>query len=160
MNENYNNAYYDGELQQVERGKKGLAVASLILSIVSVVCCCFGLGIIAGPLAIIFGIIALVKKQGGKAMSVVGIVISSISVFFTSIILILYGSTMKQAANDYCKFIGEADHVISEYNSTGELPDYIEKYNDEEYRSFWNASGYEDFDEFFDAVIDELDKQK
>lgn len=156
MNEDFNssdNVYYAGE-ENKNNGKKGFAIASLILGIVSVVCCCMGLGFIAAPLSIIFGIIALVKNQSGKPMSIIGIVLSVISIIFMALIIAMYGSTAKQVYSDYSKFIMNADSVIEEYEETGELPDYLEKYTDDEYDYIWESSGYDDFYDFFDDIIE------
>ncbi|MCC8135283.1 MAG: DUF4190 domain-containing protein [Ruminococcus sp.] len=149
-----NNVYYQEEEPDKKSGKKGFAIASLVLGIVSVVCCCCGLGFIAAPLALIFGIISLAKHRGGTAMSIVGIVLAAISLIFTLAYTVLYGPTIKQVYGDYITFVGEADTVIEEYQETGELPDYLEKYNDDEYEAFWKSYGYESFNEFFDDFID------
>lgn len=148
------NVYNSGEEENPNRNKKGFAITALVLGIVSVLCCCCGLSFIAAPISIIFAIIALVKHHGGTAMSIVGIVLSSIALFVTILFTAVYGQVFK----DYIKFIQEAPAVIEEYDETGELPDYLEKYNDPKYDSFWESGGYDDFYEFFDAVTDELKK--
>ena len=54
--------------------KKGMAVASFILGIVSMFgfCCCFT-NILTAPIGIVLGIIALAKKHPGTGLSVTGI---------------------------------------------------------------------------------------
>ena len=72
------NDYNGSEINEnPNSGKTGFAVASLVLGIISVLCCCFGLGYITAPLSLIFGIIALVKRHGGTVMSIIGVVLSS-----------------------------------------------------------------------------------
>lgn len=157
MNEEYyydQNAYYNGEQEpeMKERSNSiGLSIASLVLSLVSLVGCCCGLSFIAAPLSIIFGIVALALHHRGKGMAIAGIIVSAVMTLVTIYGVIAFGGYVK----DYFKFIGEAETVIEEYQETGDLPDYLEKYNDEEYRDFWNQNGYDDFDDFFEDVIEQ-----
>ncbi len=155
-----NEVYYDmmkdnPDEHNPESGKIGFAVTSLVLGIVAVVLCCCGLGYICAPLSIIFGIISLVKRRGGKGMAITGIILSSITVIVLAIFTVLYGALMKEII----KFSTEAPQIIEQYEETGELPDYLEKYRGEEYDEFWKESGYENFDEFFEELIDEVEQQ-
>lgn len=154
------NVYNSGEEENPNSGKKGFAITSLVLGIVSLVCCCCGLGYIAAPLSIIFAIIALVKHHGGKAMSIVGIVLSSIVIIGLIAFHIEFGPVLSSGvAQDYFQFAQEYEAVFDEYDETGELPDYIEKYAGPEYDSFWESSGYKDFYEFFDSLEDQMMSQ-
>ncbi len=155
-----NEVYYDmmkdnPDEHNPESGKIGFAVTSLVLGIVAVVLCCCGLGYICAPLSIIFGIISLVKRRGGKGMAITGIILSSITVIVLAIFTVLYGALMKEII----KFSTEAPQIIEQYEETGELPDYLEKYRGEEYDEFWKEKGYENFDEFFEELIDEVEQQ-
>lgn len=147
-----NNVYNSGEESFTGSEKKGFAITALVLGIVSVLCCCCGLSVIAAPLAIIFAVVALVKKQGGTAMSVVGLVLAAISLIATIVIGVTYGPIF----NDAMKFAQNADAVVAEYEETGELPDYLEKYTAPEYDEVWESSGYDDFYGFFEAYITEM----
>ncbi|MBE6685200.1 MAG: DUF4190 domain-containing protein [Ruminococcaceae bacterium] len=69
-----------------DSGKKGLAIASLVLGIVSLCCCCSSY--ICGILAIVFGIIAR-KCEGGSGASLGGIICGSISVALTTLMFIV-----------------------------------------------------------------------
>ncbi|MBQ8296432.1 MAG: DUF4190 domain-containing protein [Ruminococcus sp.] len=149
---NQNNAYYMDEMAQPSnKGKIGFAVTSLVLGLIGLLCCCCGLGFIAAPLSLIFGIIALVKRHGGKGMAIAGIVISAVSLLASIYMAVIYGEFIK----DYFRFAAEVDTVIEEFIEDGELPDYLEKYNGEEYEAFWESAGYDDFDDFFRDVIEE-----
>jgi len=72
-------------------GTNGLAIASLILGILSIVC----LGILAGIPAIICGHMALkrIKEsgQGGRGLAIVGLVLGYISIVLTIIFLLMGG---------------------------------------------------------------------
>jgi hypothetical protein len=156
MYEEYNNqnAYYmDEQEPNKEKGKKGYAITALVLGIVSIVCGCCGLGFIAAPISIIFGIIVLAKKYSGKGMAIAGIIMSAITIVALIFLCVMYGSYAK----DYIRFSSEATQVIEDYEETGELPDYLDKYNDDDYSDFWESAGYDNFTEFFDAFIEEFE---
>ena len=139
--------------------KKGFAIASLVLAILSVLCCCCGFTVIGAPLSIIFAIISLVKHHGGKTMAIVGIVISTLSIIATIVLSIFITEKLGPYFDDYVKFIQEAPQVIEEYNETGELPDYLEKYRGDEYDHLWEELGCKDFDDFFSQFVDELEAE-
>ncbi|MBN2119544.1 MAG: DUF4190 domain-containing protein [Candidatus Omnitrophica bacterium] len=66
---------------------QGLAIASLVMGIIGVVICWIGIGIIPSVLALIFGIIACIKKEarglaaGGIILGFIGTVISIAIIF-------------------------------------------------------------------------------
>ena len=74
--------------------KNGMAIASLICGIVSLVCC--GGGGIVSVLAIVFGIIGLTKAKEtgvGKGMAIAGIIIAAVGVVLSIVIAIVSLST-------------------------------------------------------------------
>lgn len=150
-----NNVYYMDELEQQQqkqsgsKAKIGFAVTSLVLGVVSLLLCCCGLSVIAAPLSIIFGVIAIVKKHNAIGMAIAGISISVVMLIATALFIFAYG----QYISDYFRFAYNSYDIIEEYQQSGELPDYLEKYNDEEYEYFWNSGGYDDFDDFLDDFI-------
>ena len=110
--------------------RKGLAIAAMVLGIVSIVfCCVYWVSIICAILAIIFGIVAI--KSSGKGMAISGIVTGSIGIFislFVTIFLIGLSSVIYNQAVD----------VIKDNN-----------WDDYEYNYDWDDSGYEYyFDDF------------
>lgn len=135
------------------QGSSAFAIVSLVLSILSLVlCCCMGFNFILAVPAVIFGIISLVKKRRGKGMAIAGIIISAISILLTSMILAVYGPVF----NNTIKVAMDFDNVYNTFNETGEIPEYLEKYTDEKYDYLWKNSGYNDFYDFFDAMLDEM----
>ena len=79
--------------------KQGLAVASLIVGIVSLTvgwCCYFG--VVTGPVAIVMGIIQLVmiknnpNEYTGKPLAIIGIVTGAVYFAVLAIIIIIYGA--------------------------------------------------------------------
>lgn len=145
-NEEYNNQ---------GKGYIGFAIASLVLSILSLIlCCCWGFNLVLAIPALILGIVALVKRYKGKGMAISGIIISSVSILITGMMLVSYGPIFKdvfRTANDF-------ENIRDTYEETGELPEYLEKYTDEKYDYIWQSEGYDDFYDFFDYVIEEVDK--
>ena len=97
---------------QKER-KKGMAIASLVLGLLSLVglCCCC-LNIITAPIAIILGIIVLVTHRDGTGLAITGIVTAVLSllviagVFFSIRDFLPYS---EQISNDYLQLIQEQD---------------------------------------------------
>lgn len=70
MDYNQNNFY-----QQPTAPKKlnGFSIASMVCGIISLVCCCAGLGLPLGALAILFAILAYRKGKSMDSMSISGI---------------------------------------------------------------------------------------
>lgn len=71
-----------------EPEQKGLSIAAMVLGILSMTCCCGGIGVFMGIAAIIMGVIG--KKKGGRGMGIAGIVCGSIGVIVSILYLILY----------------------------------------------------------------------
>lgn len=64
-------------------GGPGLAIASMVLGIVSVTICCGGwIGLIAAILAIILGGVALKKQTRGRGMGIAGVACGIVGVVF------------------------------------------------------------------------------
>ena len=75
--------------QQDERGKFfGLGIASMVMGIVSILCCCFlGAPIILAVLALIFSILRMSSKPDG--FSIAGLVTGIIGVIFNALMLVV-----------------------------------------------------------------------
>ncbi len=98
--------------QQPENPGKGWAIASLVLGIVSVVCCCvWYVALVPALLAVIFGIVGVAKKQGG--MAVAGLILGCIGLAFC-ILMIVFTA------------IGINTYSVERYFDSGELPDWNE----------------------------------
>lgn len=78
-----------------DASKNGFAIASLVLGILSF--CCFG--IVAGALAVIFGILGLKSQKRG--MAIAGIVLGSIAAVVCLIFILLGGSVFGQLTELY-----------------------------------------------------------
>lgn len=132
--------YQNLNIPQKPERKTGLAVASLILGLLSLfgLCCC-GINIVTAPLAIIFGIVSLAKKRDGTGLAITGIVTAVLSivmilgVVFAFRDILPYSDTIVQ---DYMQVIVDQDAVFTAYEADGTLPDYLEKYKEPPYSDF------------------------
>lgn len=80
--------YAPVEPPQQPSGSPGFGIASLILGILSIPCCCvWYISGLFSILAIVFGIIAI-KKKAGKGMGIAGIITGAIGLIFAIILMI------------------------------------------------------------------------
>lgn len=89
-----NYSVYQEPVKQ-ESNKGGFAIASLVLSLISLIPCCFPVLQILG---LIFGIIGI--KSDKKGLSIAGIIISVISAIISLILLVLYGAIVAASINE------------------------------------------------------------
>lgn len=73
---------------------QGLAVAGMVLGIISLVCCCMGyIALVLGIVGFVLSLVSLIQKRPGKGMAIAGIICSSISIVIL-IICIVIGSSV------------------------------------------------------------------
>ncbi len=104
------------EAQKPKKEKKpinGLALAAMILGIVSAsmtVMCCGWLGwvaaIITGIVGVILGIVAL-KKKGKSKRAVAGIVTGSVGIFLAIVFMVLMGMLFKTVVQEVVQFFND-----------------------------------------------------
>lgn len=89
-----NNAYYYQEQApmqanaQEEKASEGLAIASLICGILSLVCCCCNLlGLALGIAAIVCAVLA--QRRGSSGMAIAGLVCGIIGCLFSMAVLVM-----------------------------------------------------------------------
>ena len=90
--------YYEPEQPQ---GGKGMAIASMVLGIVSIVvsCCYVYAAFVTGIIGLVLGIIALRKQAPGRGMAIAGIVTSIISLVLAIVLLIVGVAAVSYLAN-------------------------------------------------------------
>ncbi len=149
MNEDF---YYDNnqDFEKIpESLKTGLAVGSLVISLINVLCCALSCSFIFSPVSIIMGTVSLVKKQGAKPLAIAGIVISTVSM----IIFGLFTAVFVKIYPDMEYFIQNDVAIISEFEENGNIPEQFEKYRSPEYDKYWQTFQCDDFDGFFEIFI-------
>ncbi len=83
---NYNNV----NVQPAQQKASGLAIASLVCGILSLVCCCvWYLSVILAIVALVLGIVNNVKGFGGRGMAIGGIVTGAIGLVLAIAIIVL-----------------------------------------------------------------------
>ncbi len=66
-------------LEQEPDEKRGLGIAAIVLGVLSILCCCVGVGFVFSIIGVVFSIICLVKGTGsGKTFGIVGIILNGI----------------------------------------------------------------------------------
>lgn len=111
QNGSWNNAGYQNVNGQQSSNStfspSGFAIASLVLGILSIVCCCawYISGIFA-ILSIAFAIIVLTKNKPGRGMAIAGLVCAAIGIIIAIVMLVMVvvvGTSM--SADDYKSII-------------------------------------------------------
>lgn len=93
---------YGGSNQQ---GSSGMAVASMVLGILSIVLCCMWYAALPmGIIGLILGIVSLKKGNLGAGMAKAGIVTSVIGIVFVLVILLFLGAVFSEMMNVYPGF--------------------------------------------------------
>lgn len=132
--------------------RTGLAIAALCISLINFIFFKSVLSFIAVPVSIIMAIISLKKKRGGKPFSIIAIVVSSLSTilfaFYMAIIVKIYPD-MKYLTDNF-------NSISSEYEKTGAIPEYYDKYRDPMYNDYWKQFGVDSFDEFFEYIMNQF----
>lgn len=119
--------------------RSGLATAVLVLGIVSLIGICCYVNLLTAPIAIILGIVALVKHRGATGLSVTGIVLSVLSLIVTCAMLVAMWPLVSHADEifeDYKRVVIEQDEVFPAYEADKTLPDYLKKYQEPPYSDF------------------------
>ncbi|MCR4657218.1 MAG: DUF4190 domain-containing protein, partial [Lachnospiraceae bacterium] len=82
------NNFYDSS-EGGQNGGSGMAIASMVCGILSLICCCGGwLGLLLAAVALVLGIISLKNNYGGREMAIAGIVTGGCGIVLSLVILI------------------------------------------------------------------------
>lgn len=135
------------KLETVPTRASGPAIVSLILGIISLLCCSFiPVGFLCGVTGLICGIHAIRKCKPSTGTDIAGIVTSSIGIAVFVIILgsaaYIFGSldNYNQLAPHTFEIIGDIDTIVTEYDKDGTLPDYLEEHRDA-WADVWSRCG-------------------
>ena len=105
--------------------KKGLAIAALVVGIISLLCCFVP---VIGIIAIILAIVALIKKQGAKPAAIIGLILGILSTLISAVVVVR-GFQIKAMGSEYF------GPIVDQYYEDGTLPDelkQLESYPDEQ----------------------------
>lgn len=95
MNDNMNNNFqynYNYNEPPQKPQSTGLAIASMVLGIVSIVfSCVYYISLICAVVGLVLGIVSLKKYNAGRKMAIAGIVTSSVSFFLIIIWVLIIG---------------------------------------------------------------------
>lgn len=116
-------------------------IVSLVLGVVSLLLFCMLVNWLTGILAIIFGVIQIVKNKS-KGLAIGGIVTAGISMIFSIVLYVslLYGAATGNLMDSY--------YYNSYYNNDDD------SYYDEYYN---NYNGYDGYYDYFDSLEDSYD---
>ena len=76
-------------VQPAPSGSKGLAIASLVLGILGFLTGFIGIGILLGLVAVVLGVIVLVKHHAGKGMAIAGLITGGLAVVFGGLFFLI-----------------------------------------------------------------------
>lgn len=93
--------------------KKGLAIAALVVGIISLLCCFVP---VIGIIAIILAIVALIKKQGAKPAAIIGLILGILSTLISAVVVVR-GFQIKAMGSEYF------GPIVDQYYEDGTLPD-------------------------------------
>ena len=119
QNNGYNNMngtngqqYYYGNEPATET-PSGMAIAGLVLGILSMVCCCIWyVSAILAILALVFSIITVVKNKPGKGMAIAGIVCGAIGLVMAIVVVIgVIGYTRTMSPKDLQNMINNIESM-------------------------------------------------
>ncbi|MCQ2408348.1 MAG: hypothetical protein MJ065_07460 [Oscillospiraceae bacterium] len=129
----------NGYSESTENKKSGLSVAALVFGLLSIILSCCGVGVFLAPIAILLAIIALATKKNGKGFAITGLICGLIPTILVVTFVIAVSSILpyrNDLLNDYSRITQEQDTIFAEYESTGQLPDFLQKYEEEPFKSF------------------------
>lgn len=106
-----------------QNASKGLSVASLILGILSMLCCCIGFPF--AIIGIILAIVSLVKHKGGKGFAIAGLITSGITMII-SVITAISLVPMMPYIDGWIDFGQNAQSYMEEYEEYGTYPPVFE----------------------------------
>ena len=103
---------YNQPPQPPQQGGQGMAIAGMVLGIISLVCCCMGwIAAIMAVVSLVLSIITLVQHKPGKGMAICGIVCSAISLILVIILYVIAGSITPSDLQDLQRTLEELENM-------------------------------------------------
>ena len=124
-NQNYNGQQGNGqddvfanvykEVMQPKHNSRVWSVLSLILGIVSIICCCvWWLGLVAGVASIAFAIVSRVSLGYFDGLSIAGLITSIFGLMFGIFLIVI--SFVIVSSPEYAEFLAELERIAEEEN--------------------------------------------
>ena len=109
------NPYQTQYQQPVPKKSQGLAIASLICGILGVVACCIPyVPAVISIAGLILGILSIKKKEDGRTMAIVGIVLSAVGILI-GVIMIIFTAVIASDQSFWNSFYEEMQSQSSIY---------------------------------------------
>lgn len=90
-----------GQQPQQEQGGQALAIAGMVLGIISLVCCCTGyIALVIGIVGFVLSLISLIQKKPGKGMAIAGIICSAIAIVMLVVLMAIGSSISPEELQD------------------------------------------------------------
>lgn len=126
----------------------GFGIASMILGIVSVLLFCTCLNWITAILAIIFGIIQIVKKKE-RGFAIAGIITAGISLVLWGVLYMALALGMSEAGIDSLEEFYQ-DYYNGYYDDPYDSYDYFDPYDYYDYYDYYDGYDYYDYYDDYD----------
>ena len=138
--DNYGNMNQNEFVQSEQKGDKtGFGIASLVLGIVSLLMFCTCVNWITGILAIIFGILQLVKNRE-RGFAIAGILTAGISLVLWAMLYIALFAGISASGLDYEELYR---NYYDDFSDDYDFYDYFDDYYDEyDYYDFYDDDDY------------------
>lgn len=111
---NYNQQYQTYQNVEPEKKSSGMAIASMVLGIISVIISCvFYLALPLAIVGLVLGIISIRSRKGGKGMAIAGIVMCSITTLIAILLIVSCMAFVNEGGYDIQSILDS----INEYSS-------------------------------------------
>lgn len=99
------NMNYQANMGMVQQESQGFGIASLVLGILSLLLTCSCFNYITGILAIIFGIVQIVKSKNNRGMAIAGLITAGISILVATFFWIFVIVVAEDPNSDFYRYI-------------------------------------------------------
>ena len=98
------NMNYQANMGMVQQESQGFGIASLVLGILSLLLTCSCFNYITGILAIIFGIVQIVKSKNNRGMAIAGLITAGISILVATFFWIFVIVVAEDTNSDFYRY--------------------------------------------------------
>ena len=98
------NMNYQANMGMVQQESQGFGIASLVLGILSLLLTCSCFNYITGILAIIFGIVQIVKSKNNRGMAIAGLITAGISILVATFFWIFVIVVAEDPNSDFYRY--------------------------------------------------------